>query len=280
MPGAPQVVAVVTAGRSPHEKDPLVMYTQGTSKALVPIAGKPMIEYVVEAIARSSYVKHIIIVALHPPDAVHFSIPVAHVPDTGDMLTNIEHGIRYAEVQYPNLDAVLLSSSDVPMITPTIVDTFIETCWQTDHELYYSIVERSIMENRFPGSRRSYVHLRDGDFAGGDLVLIRAGTALQNRSLWQRLAAARKNPLRQARLFGWWPLIRLLMKRMSLHEAELRASRALGVRGRAIPFPYAEIGMDVDKPFQLEIVRRELERRTLDRYLQGSDPIHPQTEAP
>ncbi|MBE9506708.1 MAG: hypothetical protein IMY86_01545, partial [Chloroflexi bacterium] len=47
----------------------------------------------------------------------------------------------------------------------------------------------------------------------------------------------------------------------SLAEAERRGSKALDVRGKAVPFPYAEIGMDVDKPFQLEIVRAELEER-------------------
>jgi hypothetical protein len=35
----------------------------------------------------------------------------------------------------------------------------------------------------------------------------------------------------------------------------------LNIRGRVIPYPYAEVGMDVDKPFQLEIVRAELEAR-------------------
>ena len=34
-----------------------------------------------------------------------------------------------------------------------------------------------------------------------------------------------------------------------------------GVRGRAIVCPYAEVGMDVDKPHQLEIMRADLQKR-------------------
>jgi hypothetical protein len=54
---------------------------------------------------------------------------------------------------------------------------------------------------------------------------------------------------------------RLLTRRLSLAEAERRAQKIFEVRARAVPCPYAEVGMDVDKPFQLEIVRAELEAR-------------------
>ena len=216
----------------------------------------------VNALAGSRYVQHIVVVALDPAAEVRLSMPVEYVPDAGDILGNAVGGIQYAQTHYPDLDAVLLSSSDVPTITPSMVDMFIEECFRTDHDLYYSIVERGVMEARFPESRRSYVHLRDGDFAGGDLVLIRPSMTLSQRDLWQNLAGARKNPLRQASMFGLWPFFKLAIRRLSLADAERRAGKVLNLRGRAIPFPHAEVGMDVDKPFQLDIARAELEART------------------
>ena len=259
MDGQLSVIAVVTAGWSPSEDDPLAKYTQGKPKALIPIAGKPMIAHVVDALAGARYIQHIVVVALDPAAEVRFPVPVKYVPDAGGILANAEAGLQYALDHYPNLDAVLLSSSDVPTITPVIVDDFIEECFRTDHDLYYSIVERSVMEARFPGSRRSYIHLREGDFAGGDLLLIRPSMTLSQRELWQSLAGARKSALRQARMIGLWPLFKLIIHRLSLAEAERHGSKALNMRGRGVPFPYAEVGMDVDKPFQLEIVRAELE---------------------
>ena len=261
MDGQLSVIAIVTAGWSPSEDDPLAKYTQGKPKALIPIAGKPMIAHVVDALAGSRYIQHIVVVALDPAAEVRFPVPVKYVPDAGGILANAEAGLQYALDYYPDLDAVLLSSSDVPTITPAIVDDFIEECLRTDHDLYYSLVERSVMEARFPGSRRSYIHLREGDFAGGDLFLIRSGMVLSQRDLWQRLTGARKNALQQVRMIGLWPLLKLVARRLSLAEAERLGSKALNVRGRGVPFPYAEVGMDVDKPFQLEIVRAELEAR-------------------
>ncbi len=256
----PSVVAVVTAGWSPKEDDPLAEYTHHTTpKALIPIAGKPMISYVVDALAGSSYIEHIAVVSLDPAADAGFSVTVEYVPGAGDILSNVEAGINYVAQHYPDADGVLISSSDVPTITPPIVDAFIEECFRTDHDLYYSLVERKVMEGRFPGSLRSYTHLREGDFAGGDLILIRPSMVLDQRELWRDLSAARKSSLRQARLVGMGLFLKLLTHRLSLADAERRISQVLNVRGRAVPFPYAEVGMDVDKPFQLEIVRSELE---------------------
>ena len=255
------VAAIVTAGRSAHEDDPLAAYTQNGPKALIPIAGKPMIAYVVDALAESRYIQHIVVVALDPAAGVKFSVPVEYIGDAGGILANTEAGMQYALAHYPDVDAVLLSSSDVPTITPSIVDAFIEECLRTGHDLYYSVIERSVMETRFPGSRRSYVHLTNGDFAGGDILLLRPSLTLSNRDLWQSLADARKSAVRQARLIGLWTFLKLVTHRLSLADAERRVQKALSINGRAVPFPYAEVGMDVDKPFQLEIVRADLEAR-------------------
>jgi CTP:molybdopterin cytidylyltransferase MocA len=257
----PSVAAVVTAGWSPEEGNPLAEYSQGQPKALIPIAGKPMIAHVVDALAGSLYVKHVVIVALDPGLGVQFSVPVEYLPDEGELVANASAGIQYALEHYP-VDAALLCGSDIPTITPAIVDNFIDECLRTDHEVYYSVVERSVMEGRFPGSRRSYIHLRDGDFAGGDMSFFRPGVNFDHQSLMKKLSTARKSALRQASMLGPIIFLRLLTRRLSLAEAERRAQKIFEVHARAVPCPYAEVGMDVDKPFQLKIVRAEMEART------------------
>jgi NDP-sugar pyrophosphorylase family protein len=257
----PFIVGLVTAGHAPQENDPLAEQTNGGPKALIPIAGKPMIAHVVDALAGSRYVAHVGVVDLDPSWDVSFSVPAEYVPGTGDLLGNVEAGLYHVVERYPALDGVVLCTSDVPTLTAAIIDAFIEACFETDHDLYYPIVERSVMEARFPASARTYVHLREGDFAGGDVFLFRPGLSMENRELWDNLARARKNALRQVRMFGIWPLLKLIARRLSLNEAEQRACDVLQIRGHAVVFPHAEVGMDVDKPFQLEIAREELEKR-------------------
>jgi hypothetical protein len=221
-----------------------------------------MINHVVDALAASRYVEHFVIVALSPSAGAQFSVPVDYLPDAGGLVQNAQTGIEYALAHFPDIDAALLCGSDIPTITPAIVDEFIQECFRTEHDVYYNIVERSVMETRFPDSRRTYARLRDGDFAGGDLLLFRPSVNFDHQELMRRLVTARKSALRQARMLGPLIFVRYLTRRLSLSEAEQRAQTVFNVRVRAVPSPHAEVGMDVDKPFQLEIVRAELEART------------------
>ncbi len=255
------VVAVVTAGWSPKEDDPLAEYTAGGPKALIPLAGKPMITHVIDALAGSRHVRHIVIVALDPVARIEFATPVDYVPDAGSSMANMRSGIASALAKYPDMEAVLICSSDVPTITPHVIDSFIEQCFETDHEVYYSLVERCTMEARFPAAQRTYITLRDGQFAGGDLGMVRAGASFTEPRIWEDLSSLRKNVLRQARLFGVGFFLKLLTRRLSIADAERRALQALGIRGRGVRVEHAEAAMDVDKPAQLEIVRAELEAR-------------------
>jgi CTP:molybdopterin cytidylyltransferase MocA len=256
------IVATVSAGGRPHEGEPLFEYTKGRPKATLPIAGQPMITRIVETLSQTRGVAHIVVVALDPAVGVEFPAPVEYVPDAGDLIANAEAGLRYAMDRYPNLDAVLLCSADVPLITPAIVEHFITECFRTDHDLYYPVIERSVMEKRFPESRRSYAHLREGDFAGGDIFLARPSLTVSHVDLMQELAGARKSVLRQARMIGLWTFLKLATRRLTLEEAAQRVGKVLNIRARVMPFPYAEVGMDVDKAFQFDIVRAEIEARS------------------
>jgi len=258
------IAAVVLAGHSPDEEDPLAPYSMGGPKGLIPISGRPMIHYVIQALSGSRYVEQIVVAGLPAAHRPSFPAPVSYVANQGDMLANAEAGIRQAFAERPDLAAVLISSADLPLLTPAVVDHFIEECLETNHDLYYGVVERSVMERRFPASRRTYLRLSDGEFAGGDLILARTGIVIVDQRLWQRLSSARKNPLRQAMLLGSpWFLIKLLARRMSLAEAVQQVSRSLEIHGRAVICSHPEVGMDVDKPFQLDIARAELETRSI-----------------
>jgi hypothetical protein len=118
------------------------------------------------------------------------------------------------------------------------------------------------MEGRFPNSRRSYIRLTDGEYAGADLFVINPEIVYSNRQMWEELMGSRKSIINQARIIGLGTLLRLLFRRLSLRDAEIRVMRALELTGRAVPVVDAELGMDVDKPFQLEICRQVLETRS------------------
>ena len=254
-----KVDAVILAGGASDKVYPLLEYAQAQKKPLIRIAGKEMVRYVVEAIAGSSQIGHIYIVGLGPEDGVEFTVPVEYVEASGSMLDNTVAGVeRVIEVD-PEMERVVVSSADIPLLTTEMVDYLIDTCLKTDHDVYYTVVEKSTMEARFPESRRSFVPLRDGSFAGGDINMARVSAIQANLDLARQISQSRKNVWQQVRLLGFGTLIKFAFRRLTIADAERVASRALGFQGRAIVTPYPEMGMDVDKPHQLDIVRAVLE---------------------
>jgi hypothetical protein len=120
------------------------------------------------------------------------------------------------------------------------------------------VIKQSQMEKRFPDSARSYVKLQDMNVCGGDLGVIKLELYKDRKDFWRKLFEARKTHLHQARLIGFDVLLLLLLGRLSLDDAVHKVTKRLDISGQALVCPYPEIGMDIDKPYQLELARKEL----------------------
>jgi hypothetical protein len=138
----------------------------------------------------------------------------------------------------------------------------VNTCLQTKDDLYYNVIRRESMDARFPSSRRTYTRLKDMEVCGGDLNMARAAIVSENSVFWNKLIEARKNPAAQAMLIGTDIVFKMLFRRLTIEDVIQRVAKKLGIKGRAIVCPFPEIGMDVDKPHQLEIMRAHLSRQT------------------
>ena len=254
--------AIVMAGGVPKPDDPLYIDTQGAPKALLDIAGKPMIQWVLDALYGADSIDGVIVMGLPEDSGVTCDKALAFTPSAGSMLENIRAGVGELVKYKPDSQHVALVSSDIPSITPEIVDWVVDNAMQSDEDIYYHVVTRQVMETRFPGANRSYVHLKDMDVCGGDLNLARTSMVNENNELWDRIIGARKNAFKQAALLGFDTLILLMLRAISLEAGVKRATKRLNIKGQAVVCPYAEIAMDVDKPHQLQLLRSDLEAKS------------------
>ena len=254
--------AIILAGGIAGENDLLYNEIPNGYKALLPIAGKPMVQWTLDALNDSEKIENVILVGL--PEDVKLSCEknMVRVADHKGIIENIQAGTKkLLEMGRDPQMKALSVSADVPSITSDIVNWMVDTIESYDADIYYSVIERNVMEKRFPGSKRSYVKLKDYEVCGGDVNGFRLGAAHESSPLATGLASARKNVVKQASLVGFGTLFLLLTRQLSLHDAEKRICKRLKVTGKALVNPYAEIGMDVDKPFQLEIMRQELSQK-------------------
>ncbi len=253
--------AIVTAGGIPKPEEPLYEYTQGTNKAMLDILGKPMVQWVLDALEKADLIDSIILVGLTEDEGLVGDKIKAYIPNQGEMLANARAGMEKVREVNPQAELVLFVSSDIPGIQPEIVDWIIENSTKLDADLYYHVVEKKVMEERYPESKRSYTRLKDVEVCGADLNIARILIDKEQDSLWERLFDARKSVVKQASLIGWDTLFLLLTRQVTLEKAARRVSKKIHLRGEAVLCPYAEVAMDVDKPFQYEILRADLEKQ-------------------
>jgi hypothetical protein len=254
------MIAVVTAGSRPASDEPLFELTQGGYKAMLAINGKPMIQWVLDALNHAQSVSQIVVVGLPLYSNLNCDRPLTHVEDHGGLVENVCAGLREAGRLMPGESHSLLLSCDIPTITGEMVDWVAAQIGTNPVDIIYPVISRKVMEDRFPGSKRTYLHLKDIEVCGGDVMAVRNRIASEDNPLWRRIVDARKNPLRQAALFGYDTLFMVALRQYTLEEAGRSISKRMGIQGRPVLSPFADIGMDIDKPQQLQLVLSDMAR--------------------
>jgi GTP:adenosylcobinamide-phosphate guanylyltransferase len=250
--------ALVLGGYSPDKPDPLALAVGAERKSLIDVAGKPMIYWIVRALAESKRVDDITIVGLSPEDNVDFGVEVTYVPNQASHIDNIMSGVKALKERDANTTYAVVASADIPLLQTRTVDWLVDACDKKGGDFFYSIVEQQVMQSQYPGSARSFVPIQDKRYCGGDLFYVDVNTAVGNEELIRDLLDNRKNVLQQVRIAGFGTVIKFLFRRLSLEDAEEVASRLVNCDARVMESPYADLAMDVDKPHQLDMVRQLL----------------------
>lgn len=235
---------------------PLKDVSPVTNEALIDIGGKPMVQYVIDGLQQSKEVRRIVIVA--PPGELEPHVTGNHlefVPSTGSIIDNI---VAAAHV-LPKDEQILIATCDIPLINGQIIDGLIELCRQNPADLYYPIVEKSVGESKYPVVKRTYVHLREGTFTGGNVFLVNPNVIERTAPRARKFLDYRKNPLKMVTLLGFSFLFRyLILKNLHLKELEQKVSQMWDLRGAVVISPWPEVGIDVDKPSDLQLARAVL----------------------
>ena len=257
--------AIVLAGYDPDRPDPLVEQSGEPHKVLLRLAGKPMIEYVVKALASSERVGRIVIVGVDPIDGLDCDRELHYLPNLNSLFDNAYSGVTLCASWQDPERQILLTSGDIPLLTGEQTTWFIDACQPYDKDAYIGAVEKSVMERTFPESRRTYVRLVEGRFCNGGLYLARLEAALRRQGMIRDLVDNRKNVFRQIRMLGLPALLKFVFHRLQMDDLVKITQRILQLEVAPIYLPFAESGMDVDKPHQLAQAETYLQHQATSR---------------
>lgn len=243
---------VILAGTTKQSE--LTTSEQVENKAFVQIHGRPMLDYVISALRSVSSIDRIMVVGPTALKQIVEPFGVTVVAQGSSIVENVQRGF---EALAPRAH-FLVATSDIPFLTPAAVEDFISKCHPYDYDLYYPIVSRDVNDRRFPGVKRTYVKLKDGEYTGGNLFFVNPECLGEALPRLNKIFALRKSPVRLAATLGFGFVIKLLAKKLTIRELEARFSALFAVRSLAIITDFAEIGTDVDKPDDLALARKDL----------------------
>lgn len=247
--------AIVLAG-APAELELKAAYSIAY-RAEVPIAGKMIVQHVIDALGASSHVGNICVVG-----DIECSGAARTVPSAGSLVDNLIVGMNACGSD--GAGRVLVATSDIPLVTSAAIDDFVERCGELDADLYYSLIPKDACEQRFPGMRRTCARLAEGTFTGGNVVVMSRRLVIENAGLLREVVDARKSVMRLARLVGLRILVRAVIaqvlwpRAVNLALLEKAAGRILNAQVKVVQTPFAEIGADVDDLQQVQAVERLL----------------------
>ncbi len=234
------------------------------NRALTPLGGRTMLDYVVKALRQSPSVGSIYVVGPVPASSDYQQVTGGET-----LLQNLMAGLRAAEAggsSPQNAGQVLVSTSDIPFLTPESVEDFVGRGVESGADLCCPFVSVALCYARFPEMKRTAIKMREGRFTLGNLMLVNPRFLLAHQDTIQRAYDARKSPVQMARLLGLGLLGRLVLAQtvspslLTIPLLEAGVSRLLGGGCRAVGIEtqYPEIGTDVDKPEDVVIARRML----------------------
>lgn len=256
-----KVDAVVLAGS--QNTGPLRECSTAKNEALIPIGGQMMVEYVIQALQKSPRINRVVIAGpvaeLSPLYGNNQRIGLTESGKTA--IKSLQNGLQTLAKMNNSGEtkgAVLVATSDIPLITPEAIENFLQLCDRRPGDLHYPVVARETNEKKFPGVKRTYVTFKEGIFTGGNLFLINTAIVDRCAALAEEIVRRRKNPVALSRLVGFWFLLKFLFRRATLKEAENKVSELLGIQGIVVISPHPEVGVDVDKPSDLRLAERVL----------------------
>lgn len=248
-----KVDAVILAGGDGEVIDPTCRF-----KGLVPVAGKPLVEWVVDAFHAASTINEIAVVM---PTAEGLGPWVDRVDklvhSDGMFMDNVLAGAASFRIDRP----VLVATGDIPLVTPEAIDDLVRASLETEADFTYPMVRREEMERQFPGSERTYFRLRSGSHTGGNAMLVNPRLIPAAHDLGQQLFDQRKSTVGMLRIAGLGFVVRFVMGRLEPQDLAGKIQQLLGGTSAAVVTTHASLAVDVDKPSDLALVERVLRER-------------------
>lgn len=249
---------LVLAGSRPGA-DPLLAGTGLPSKALLPIAGRPMLAHVLAALAAAPAVGRIVVAAQDParlaadPGIAAASPAVEWRESPGSIADAVLHALREAA------GPLLVTTADNVLLTPAMIAQLLAAGEERD--IAVALVERTRVEAAGYPTRRTWLKFRGGQWSGANLFMLGGPRVLPLVEFWRGLEQDRKKGAKLIGAFGPGLLLGAALRLIDVHTFAARIAARFGLSGTVVEMDAAEACIDADKPADIPVIEAILAAR-------------------
>lgn len=252
-----QWTAILLAGSRPGG-DPLANLYGVELKALIPLAGEPMVRYPARALLGCADIESVKVLS-QQPDRIAEALPadprLRVLESQGTIAETLLRICDDPDTQWP----LLVTTADHALLSPEMIH---EVCWKAARsDVGIGLVSRRRLLASFPESRRTWLRFKGGAFTGANLFVLRSAKVRPAIELWRSVEQDRKKAGKMIWSLGPSLFLKVLLRRLTIEEVLHKISVRLGVSIRAVRLSQALAAIDVDKPSDHEQVEAILSKR-------------------
>jgi GTP:adenosylcobinamide-phosphate guanylyltransferase len=249
--------AVVLAGSRPGS-DPLAAAFGTDLKALVPIGGKPMVRWPVEALLALPRFSEVRVLA-QEPERIGEALPadprLKVEKSAATIAATLERMCFDPSVRWP----LFVTTADHVLLDEGMIDEFCDLGEVAD--IAVGVVERDTLMKRLPESQRTWIHFRSGAYSGANMFLLSGKKVLPALELWRSVEQDRKKGWALLWAFGPLNLIAAVLRLRTIHQTLDRIGRRIGAKVEAVDLSDPLAAVDVDKLSDHDLVEALLAER-------------------
>jgi GTP:adenosylcobinamide-phosphate guanylyltransferase len=227
-------------------------------KALVPLAGGPMVARPARALLESGSIESVIVLS-QQPDRIAAALPkdprLFVRASRGSIAETMLELLAEPSLQWP----LVVTTGDHALLESETIDEFVSAAHGCD--LAIGVVERENMLRRFPIAKRTWLKFRAGAFTGANLFALRSPKVADAIRLWSAGEQGRKKGWRLISLFGPLVLAGVGLRLLSIDEVAARVGKKLGLSVKIVRLSSPLAGIDVDKMADHKLAEAILEGR-------------------
>lgn len=234
--------AILLAGSRPG-RDAFAEQFGVELKALIPVAGEPMVRRPVRALLASEMVGRIVVLS-QAPDSIAPVLPEdprIEVRDSRGTIAETMLDIIESGVDWP----LLVTTADHALLDAATVDEFGHRAQGAD--LAVGVVDQRSLMKRLPQSKRTWLKFRGGAYTGANLFALAGPNVRPAIQLWRSVEQDRKKGWRLIALLGPVVLAGAALRLLTIDAVLARLGRKLGLSVTAVRLSNPLAGVDVDK---------------------------------